>query len=202
MPSVRNHTGQEGSQGSIRITRESIQEIFPRYFERLVYFANQYLYDEEKARDAVHEMFLDLWEKREINEYKNERQLKTYLYLGTKSKAVNYQRKSEKEEKELKGLTRYWEKDHHPDEVDIAMTQAEAIARMRKAIEGFPPQCRTVMELLLKGHDMEEISQLLNMSPGAVRQNKFQGITALRKTLKASVVFYIALLLLGLHSAN
>lgn len=199
MPAVENHTDNGITGHIIRIDSRKMEEIFPKYFERLVYFANKYLNDEEKARDAVHEMFLDIWEKREVIIFNDERQLKMYLYLGTKSKAVNIQRRSEKEEKELRGLTIYSEKDnHHPEEMDKALYQAEAIAAMRQVIDNMPPQCRTVMDLLLKGRTLEEISQLLNMTPVAVRQNKFQGISVLKKKLKSHALLPIALLLLGL----
>lgn len=199
MPEVENHTDNGARRDIIRIDKQKMEDIFPKYFERLVYFANKYLNDEEKARDAVHEMFLDIWEKREAILFNDERQLKMYLYLGTKSKAVNIQRRSEKEEKELRGLIIYSEKDnHHPEEMDKAMYQAETIATMRQVINDMPPQCRTVMDLLLKGKTLEEISRQLNMTPVAVRQNKFQGISVLKKKLKSHALFPIALLLLGM----
>jgi RNA polymerase sigma-70 factor (ECF subfamily) len=201
MPVLRNHTRKEGF-GGIRINNESIGEIFPKYFERLVYFANQYLNDKEKACDAVHEMFLVLWEKRNVIEFNDEKQLKTYLYLVTKAKAVDYVRKSEKEETELGHLTYREKGGHHDEEIDNQMIRADALATIRQAIADLPPQCRSVMELLLEGKSPEEISWQLEMRPESVRKNKSLGVIALRKRLNRHVLLSLALLIFGLHEIH
>lgn len=201
MPSVESHT-ENG--GIIRISRESMGDIFPRYFERLVYFANLYLNDEEKARDAVHEMFLALWEKRHEIEFNHEKKLKTYLYKVTKGKAVDLMLKSMKEETNLRELNKYLGNAiHHPEVTDTeALMQAESIATIRKAISTLSPQCRAVMELLLEGKTQEEIGESLRMKPELVRKNKSLGVIALRKRLNNHVLISLALLILGLKEVR
>lgn len=197
MSAINSHTEKGEQGGRIRINKETINKvIFPEYNVRLVFYANRFLNDEEKARDAVHNTFMALWEKKANAEFEDKRQLKNYLYSVTRNKAIDLVRESRRENVELDLFKRYT--DHsttHSEVKDNAMVLAEAVAFLKKAVSELSPQCRAVMELLIEGETMEEISERLNMSRVAVRQNKYQGIIALQKRFSGHVLLAFVLLL-------
>jgi RNA polymerase sigma-70 factor (ECF subfamily) len=45
--------------------KQSFRKLYNRYHKRLYYLAKQYLKDEDLAKDAVQDVFLKLWDKRE-----------------------------------------------------------------------------------------------------------------------------------------
>ncbi|MEG2228239.1 MAG: RNA polymerase sigma-70 factor [Odoribacter sp.] len=65
--------------------------LYKTYFRKSVFYATQYLRDEEEAREVAQETFITLWEKRgEIN---NELSIQAYILTITRNKCLNLLRK-------------------------------------------------------------------------------------------------------------
>lgn len=198
MLSSHHHKGSEEGGGVILINEESMEWIFHKYFKKLVFYANELLNrDEEKARDAVTNMFLALWEQKDRVEFKNERMLQGYLYAVTRNKAIDLVRSMQKEQSILKDFGYLENIVQHPDEIDSAIILTEAIAFVHEAIKELSPQYRAVLELVLEGKSYEEISLLLNISQVSVRSNKMRAIAVLQKKFGNHAMFTMVLLLLG-----
>ena len=61
--------------------------MFEAYFPRLCRFAAQYVDSENRARDVVQEVFLQLWERR--RKWTVRSSLKAYLYQAVRNRALN-----------------------------------------------------------------------------------------------------------------
>ena len=197
MPFDHSHTENEEAQGIIRIDEESLEWIFHKYFPRLVFYTNEFLGDEEKARDATTNLFVALWEQREKIEFKNEKLLQGYLYFVAKNKAIDLVRDAKKEQVLLKDLGYLGNLTPHPEDKDNALILTEAIAFIHAAIKELSPQYHSVIELVIQGKSHEEIAELLQISQASVRSNKVRAIAVLQKRLGNQALFSILLLLLG-----
>ena len=52
--------------GKIDIRKIDFRSIFDKYFPSLCVFANRFVNDEDLSKDMVQDVFLKVWEKREI----------------------------------------------------------------------------------------------------------------------------------------
>ncbi|MCK4747379.1 MAG: sigma-70 family RNA polymerase sigma factor, partial [Bacteroidales bacterium] len=65
----------------------SFEELFREYFPPLMLFARKILVDEDDAREVVHNVFINLWEKRE--EIDLSVSLKSYLFTSVHNRSLN-----------------------------------------------------------------------------------------------------------------
>lgn len=195
MPASDNHTGVKEIQKRIEIDIERIEVVFTACYERLVYVARLKMIDKEAARDVVQELFVDLWNRRDTLAFETDVQVKAYLFRTINSKIANWYRQTKKEEEGIRGFSKNSSDVQQEDQLDLAITEAETTGLIRDAVAKLPPKCRAVMELLLfKGKNPDEISVLLQMKPGTVRENKSQGIFALQKMLIRHAVLLLIII--------
>lgn len=62
-----------------------------------------------------------------------------------------------------------------------AITDAELLSLINKAISRLPAECAKVMKLILQGHSSAEISVLLDLAQSTVRAQKRRGLLLLRQ---------------------
>ena len=70
-------------QGSLK----AFEVLYNKYFPKVCYFARQYLPDEDSAKSLAHDVFLSLWENRELIDPKQN--LQAYILTITKNKCLN-----------------------------------------------------------------------------------------------------------------
>lgn len=73
------------------------EQLYRDYFTRTLYFARQYLTDEEEAREIAQETFVTLWEKR--REIKTGLSIQAFILTIAKNKCLNLLRKKISEQK-------------------------------------------------------------------------------------------------------
>ncbi len=66
------------------------KEIFELYYIPLCYYARKYNLDHYEAEEVVQQVFLRIWEKRDI--YYLEKSIQAYLYQSVKNESINYLR--------------------------------------------------------------------------------------------------------------
>ena len=140
------------------------------------------------AKDIVSEVFLQLWERR--GELQPIQDLKAYLYVSTRNKTLNYLKSNSL--RAAKELTESALISNEPSAGEFfqALLHTETIRALWKAIEALPPECKKVVELLLKGHSTNDISQMLGISPSAVSHQKSRAIRILQD--KVFLAFLLA----------
>ena len=138
-------------------------------YSKLKRFAKEYVIMEEDAENIVQDVFLDLWEKKEI--IKLPINLNAFLYTVTKNKCLNHlkhkkviwETKNKLEELQRNALQMKFESLKVLDEGIFAEGDIEMI--IEKAVGTLPEKCREIfIKSRLEGKKHKEIADELNVS--------------------------------------
>ena len=107
---MANEIPKEISQQLKQGKEEAFEIIFKRLYEPLVSFANEYINELETSKNMVQEVFLKLWENRNLVNV--DANLKSFLYTSTKNMCISHlrhiktrQQYFEKSKKKLRRFT-------------------------------------------------------------------------------------------------
>jgi RNA polymerase sigma-70 factor (ECF subfamily) len=135
--------------------------------KKLLRFANHFLKDEDEAKDAVQDVFLKLWQKREKLE--NIDNIEAYAMRMTKNRCLDLIRANktipinEETDRQLKEKT---------VDVHIHVEQVESANQIKKLIEQLPDLQRKVMQMRdIEQLSYEEIAELTELQLNAIRVN-------------------------------
>jgi len=67
---------------------KALDELFSRYYRGLCHFSFKIITDNELAEEAVSDVFLNIWLKR--NEIEIKTSLKAYLFTAVRNQSLNY----------------------------------------------------------------------------------------------------------------
>lgn len=165
---------------------DEFELLYRIYFQRMVLFANKYVYDLDEAENIVQDVFVNLWVNREtLNPSKN---IKMYLYIAVKNKALNVI-------KHLKVQRHYQEKisvcegDHQTPESNILYKEMEQ--RVNVALQKLPEKCRLVFLMSRLDHlTYQEIADILGISIKTVENHMGKAIKIL-KTQLPHIIFML-----------
>ena len=76
------------------LSEKDFEALFREHFSSLSSFAYKYLHDWDIAKERVHEVFINLWEKRD--KVDPNRSLKSYLFSSVYNRCMNYLRDEKK----------------------------------------------------------------------------------------------------------
>ena len=76
------------------LDKQVFEKLFKTFFPSLILFARKYLPDLDTAKEIVHNVFLNLWEKRETIDAS--KLLKSYLFTSVHNRCLNYIRDQKK----------------------------------------------------------------------------------------------------------
>ena len=166
--------------------------MFRQYFPPLMAFAKKILTDEDDAREVVHRVFINLWEKRD--EIDATTSLRSYLFTSVHNRSLNMVRDRKK-----------FSSEEMPDvagEVDVG-AQIEAMEleeKIREAITALPEKCRQVFELnRFEGLKYSEIAAQLNISIKTVENQMSRALRILREKLLKYLTLLLWLVLYALN---
>lgn len=168
-----------------------LEALFNTYYERLLYFAWQYLHDKETSRDMVQEAFMNYWRLHE-NAPSDEIQSRNFLYVSVKNSCLKYLR-HEKVVKKHRDLL-----DAEPFEEQGTINKlirAEVLGEIYKAISSLPESCQRISRLsYLEGMKNQEVADLLGISINTVKTQKQRALQLLR--LRINPEAFLALLMM------
>jgi len=160
------------------------EEIYNTYFPVLCNYAKSIIKDQTLAEDVVSEVFLKLWEKRDIALF--EGSLKSYLY-----RSVYHQCLNELKHVRVQDKYRDFFLHHLPlieDGADYPLSgviENEINTILHKTIEQLPEQCRKIFVMSrIDGMKHEEIALKLGVSINTVRTQIHRALEKLRIELK------------------
>ena len=78
----------------IRLDKPAFEQLFRSLFPGLVLFALKFVPDQDTAKEVVHNVFINLWEKRETVD--THISLKSYLFTSVRNRCLNYLRDQKK----------------------------------------------------------------------------------------------------------
>jgi RNA polymerase sigma-70 factor (ECF subfamily) len=157
--------------------QQSFRELFNHFYPGLVQFAMDLGISREAAEEIVADVFIWLWKNR-----KNEpiSHLKTYLFTAVRNRCYNHHRDNARHQW-LELTTDEWpvHSEAHPQ-----LEWKEMQQWLNRAIEGLPPQARTIFRLVREeGFKYKEVAAILDISPRTVETQLVRATSRLRAAL-------------------
>ena len=157
--------------------------MYREYFHRLLHYAEKIVGDSADAEDACTEVFVKLWERREMERRAGKIpgiiNIESYLYMAVRNSCLSLIRdrqKSERDQKEFDYLELTLRNDYPFHDV-----VAVYIENLQKEIAALPEQRRRVIELCyFQGLTNEEIAKKLAITVQSVYNLKNKALQQLR----------------------
>lgn len=162
---------------------------FDLYKNRFFALAFKMTRSREVAEELVQEIFLGIWQKKELlPEIENP---STYFFTSLYRKVFTYYRKQARERKLLERAT--FDTTEFENTTDLTVLSRDQERMINEAIAHLPPQQRLVFRLSKQeGLSRQEVADRLKISPNTVKNHLAYAIKFLENYLKnPSLVFFI-----------
>jgi len=136
--------------------------LFDMYYQKLFHLAIFFLKSKELGEEAVSDVFLSIWKKRDTLDTVQD--IERYLYTAVKNQALHYIRRSSQPDYEPIDL---YSIDLIPDNDNPELTLLDKEYRdlIQQAINSLPDKCKEVFRLVQSDKlKQKEIAQLLDIS--------------------------------------
>ncbi len=170
---------------------KEFEKLFREFYPFLCAFARKYVADDSDCKDIVHNVFLNLWQKREALDHSDS--LKSYLFKSVYNRCLNHLRDQKKIlhkdlEYEHEALSNYAESNDYLEESELEM-------RIKKAVDSLPEKCREIFILnRFKEKKYSEIAEIQGVSVKAIEAQMSKALKLLREQLIDYLVVLIILL--------
>ncbi len=168
----------------------AFDEIFRKYYRRLVYFSMNVVKDKDSAEEVIQDLFVKLWEKKDKLEFKVS--IKAYLYRAVYNNSVQYFKKQQ----------RFANNDFELSEELSAgfndiLEQTELEERIYQTIEQLPDKCKEIFKLK-RFDDLKnrEIAEKLKISIKTVETQMTRALKFLTKNLGDLIVSNVLIFVL------
>ncbi len=164
-----------------KLDKVSFEHLFRSYFSPLCLFGMKYLKDMDTSKEIVHDVFVNVWSKR--NELDLNKSLKTYLFTSVYNRSLNYIR----DHKKLKGLEEFRPEqlEQSPFDASAELEGKELQSQIQKAIESLPERTRKIFVMnRFEGLKYKEIAEELEISQKTVEAQISSALKVLREKLK------------------
>jgi RNA polymerase sigma-70 factor (ECF subfamily) len=139
--------------------------VYVTYYPRMIRFAKEYVQLEEDAENIVQDIFVLLWEKRDVLDIKVS--LAPYLFTLVKNKCLDFLRHKTAEEEFVK---EYEARQMALEQLNYAFSSDEDMeALLNVAINSLPERCREIfVKSRVEGKKYREIARELDISVNTV----------------------------------
>ena len=163
-----------------KLDKQSFELLFRENFTALAGFARKYVKDLDTAKEITHDVFINLWEKR--NEIDSGKPLGSYLFTSVRNRCLNYIRDFKKFDKtvDITENPGYSQLAENVDPVEIM----ELEERINLAIDSLPDKCREIF-IMNRFRDLKyaEIAKELDISVKTVEAQMSRALKTLRQKL-------------------
>lgn len=178
------------SAGDINL-QTHFDKIYVTYFSRMCRFAKEYVLSDEDAENIVQDVFLLLWEKRDVLDVQVS--LISYLFSLVKNRCLDYLRRQvivENYKQELSAKLSALE------QLNVTIGSEEDVERaIRVAIDKLPERCREIfIKSRIEGKKYREIAEELDLSVNTVENQMGIALKKLRMELKDYLPLFLFLL--------
>ena len=170
------------------IDDNTFEQLFKKYFSDLTLFSLKYIGDMDTAKEIVHTVFLNLWEKREKMDPGP--LLKSYLFTSVRNRSLNYLRDQRKFRKDaLFDITvEMTSAENTSGQIELSELQSQ----INNALDHLPEKCREVFELnRFEGLKYKNIAENLGISVKTVEAQMSKALKILREHLRDYLVWYL-----------
>ncbi len=170
----------------------AFEALFKAHFKALHSYASVMLYHDSHAEEIVQNMFVRLWEKRDLLDVQTS--VKAYLYKCVHNDCLNYI-------KHKKIKARY--QDHatftmndHTENTSDKLALGELQDRLQVAMNELPEQCRTIFQMSrFEELKYREIADELGLSVKTVENQMGKAL----RILRVKLVDFLPIVLLFMH---
>ena len=142
--------------------QRAFQQFYEGLFVKLYQFSVSYVRSKEIAEELVNDVFLSIWEKRNVLHTINN--INVYLYVSVKNASLNFLRK--------KNLPLPLDVDDlHLDHFkmninpETILINRDIQGQIQKAIDQLPPRCKMIFKLVKEdGLTYKEVASILDVS--------------------------------------
>lgn len=162
-------------------------KVYSLFYNDLFYFtAKLYQHTEVEPRDAIHDVFLNLWQSPSLK-FERLTDIKAYLYVSLRNHFKSYIRHHQCVEKYKAG--QLLDKDSF--EVDII--ESETLSTFHYILGLLPEESAEILKLFFDGWKVEEIAQKLGKNKQTIYNKKSEAIAYLKiNFLKIHYSFYLS----------
>lgn len=172
------------------IIRRKFEELFRKHFVALCYFADKYTPDTDTSKEIVHNVFLNIWEKRDNFDF--EKPAKSYLFTAVYNRCMNYIRDSKKFTGAEDDAGNFM---HDTGNFEDTMETAELEKKITDAIDKLPQKCREVFKLSrFNGMKYSQIAKKLDISVKTVEVQVSKALKILRNELSDYLMMILFIL--------
>lgn len=152
------------------------EELFRGLFKPLCGFAMKFTGDSDAAKNLVHEVFIQVWEK--FDALPENTNYKSYCYTAVRNKCLNYIR----DKKKFVMLENVPE--NQLTEINSTMETFELEQKIEAAIASLPEKCRMVFELnRIEGLKYAQIAERMNISIKTVEAQMSKALGVMKEHL-------------------
>ncbi|MFA8449434.1 MAG: RNA polymerase sigma-70 factor [Bacteroidales bacterium] len=163
-------------------TEAEFKEIFNLYFKDLVAVAYVYTRDMAVSEDIVQDLFLNLWEKKQGENYHTS--LKSYLFIAVKNRCLNYLRKEGRKRDYIKST-----KSTTSEELACSLELKDTQSILDKSLKQLPEKSRKIFLLnRFSDKSYQEIADDLEISKKTVEFHISKVLKCLREVFKTNYI--------------
>lgn len=174
------------------------ESFYVNWYSRAKYFAREYVLCEKDAENIVQDVFLHLYEKRDL--LNNQINIVAYLFSSVKNKSLDYLRKKVLESEAIQELQTELEltlrmKYESLEAFNANLSDENSIEKqLNDALAKLPDRCRQIFIMnKLEGKKQSQIAEELDISINTVESQMAIAYKKLREELKNCVPLFIFL---------
>ena len=164
-----------------KLTIKEYKSLFDKLYISLCLFSNKYINDIEISKDLVQDVFIKIWEEKII--FKNENNIKSYLYTSVKNKSLDYLKSKRYRSTDNFSVNQIEQLENETYFLrEVVVIETSSI--IEKAINTLPNKCAKIIRLSIKDFKNSEIAEELGISINTVKAQKKIAYKRLKPLLK------------------
>ena len=174
--------------------KQALRRIYDQEVDYLVNYGMKVFGDLVKVQDAIHDLFVDLWQKREgLGETTS---IRKYLAVSLRRRVIADSKKASKVQATENLESFDFQLDLSVEELIVnAEISEEQLLLVKKALEQLSPRQKEAIYLkYYQGMQYEQISEIMGLSYQSLRNLISSGMKRLRTDLGAKLLLLIFLL--------
>jgi RNA polymerase sigma-70 factor (family 1) len=162
-----------------RDNHHAFEELYRRYFYRILNDAFKRLHDRDQSEELVQELFVSIWLKR--HQIMLAKTFDAYLHTCLRNAVISFFRKNNK-------VAEYPDDYVEPEEKQATYEEIaynDLKTAYDQSISDLPEKCRNAYELFESGLTIQEIASTANVSPKTIESHLLKARNTIRHQLRS-----------------
>lgn len=175
------------------------EEFYITWYSRVKHFARDYVLSESDAENITQDVFLDLYQKRDLLDYHINRV--AYLFTAVKNRCIDHLRHKLLEQEAASRMQEAFDRSYRMKFDSLEAFHVEDLSEnkikevLEKALDALPDRCRNIFIMSkLEGKKQKEIAEELHISVKTIENQMTIAYKKLREELKNYLPLLVFLL--------